>query len=63
MNNDALLALATTGILWQAVRMLDDDDRLIHWLVLGLWISIAFLAKSSSFIVASIAVTFVGLEY
>ncbi len=63
VNNDALLVLATTGILWQAVRMIDDDGRPIQWLVLGLWISIAFLAKSSSFVVAGVGVIFVALEY
>jgi len=63
VNNDALLDLATTGILWQAVRMIDEDGRPIQWLVLGLWIAIAFLAKLSSFVVAGVAIIFIALEY
>jgi 4-amino-4-deoxy-L-arabinose transferase-like glycosyltransferase len=63
INNDALLTMTTTGILWQATRMIVDKGRPIQWLALGLWISAAFLAKSSSVIVAGVAITFLALEY
>jgi 4-amino-4-deoxy-L-arabinose transferase-like glycosyltransferase len=48
INNDALLALATTGILWQTIRMREKTDRPGQWLLLGLWIAVALLTKLSS---------------
>jgi 4-amino-4-deoxy-L-arabinose transferase-like glycosyltransferase len=62
INNDALLALATTGILWQSIRMREKTGRLGQWLLLGLWIAVALLAKSSSFVVATVAVAFLALD-
>ncbi|MGB3715694.1 MAG: glycosyltransferase family 39 protein [Candidatus Promineifilaceae bacterium] len=61
VNNDALLVMATTGIIWQTLRMQDRQNSLAQWLLLGLWIATAFLAKLSGFVVAAVAITYLSL--
>jgi 4-amino-4-deoxy-L-arabinose transferase-like glycosyltransferase len=61
INNDALLALATTGILWQAIRIWEKTGKLGHRLQLGLWIAVALLARLSSVVLATVAIVFLAL--
>ena len=45
INNDNLLTLASTGVIWQMMRTLRRIEAWRSWLQLGLWITAAALAK------------------
>jgi hypothetical protein len=62
INNDALLALTTTGILWQTIRMREKTDRLGQWLLLGLWMAVALLAKLSSVALVVMVLAFLTFD-
>lgn len=50
INNDNLLVLATTVVVWQMMRTLRTMDSWRSWLWLGLWTAIGALAKISGLV-------------
>ena len=50
INNDNLLTLASTGVIWQMMRTLRRMDAWRSWLQIGLWITAAALAKISGLV-------------
>jgi 4-amino-4-deoxy-L-arabinose transferase-like glycosyltransferase len=50
INNDNLLTLATTGLVWQMMRTLRSLEAWRNWLWLGLWTTVAALAKISGLV-------------
>jgi 4-amino-4-deoxy-L-arabinose transferase-like glycosyltransferase len=53
--NDNLLILGATGTLWQALRATKHPQQDRQWLYLGLWVSVAVLAKLNGFVFGFIA--------
>lgn len=47
LNNDTLLALASTGALWAGLRALEQPARLRGWAITGAWLAVGALAKLS----------------
>lgn len=50
INNDNLLALACTGVIWQMMRTLRRMEAWRNWLQLGLWLTVGALAKISGLV-------------
>jgi 4-amino-4-deoxy-L-arabinose transferase-like glycosyltransferase len=48
INNDNLLAMATTGLWWQTLRAMAHPRRWQNWAYAGIWLAVALLAKSSA---------------
>jgi 4-amino-4-deoxy-L-arabinose transferase-like glycosyltransferase len=54
INNDNLLAMASTGAWWQGVRAIQRPQQTRQWAYLGVWTSAAILAKPSGVVVGII---------
>ena len=57
VSPDNLLTLAITGMLWQLTRALRAPERLLNWLLIGVWIAVAALAKVNGLLFVGIAGT------
>jgi 4-amino-4-deoxy-L-arabinose transferase-like glycosyltransferase len=55
MMNDNLLILGATGTVWQSLRAAKNPHQDRQWLYLGLWVSVAVLAKLNGFVFGFIA--------
>jgi 4-amino-4-deoxy-L-arabinose transferase-like glycosyltransferase len=53
VNNDALLVMASTGIIWQTLRTENKPRVVGNWLLLGLWVAVGLLAKLSVISIAA----------
>ena len=53
--SDNLLTLGATGTVWQALRAAKNPRQDRQWLYLGLWVSLATLAKLNGFVFGFIA--------
>lgn len=55
VNNDNLLTMATTGGLWQLLRVVKAPDRWRGWAGVGIWVGVALLAKPGGVVLAGLA--------
>jgi len=56
INPDGMVTMWGTLALWQMVRLLKDPLRWKDWALLGLWIGLAVMSKTSSFTLGLMAV-------
>ncbi|MBI3734861.1 MAG: DUF2142 domain-containing protein [Chloroflexi bacterium] len=54
VNNDNLLTLAATAVWWQILRILKRPNQWQPWLILGVLIAIAILAKTFGLVVLAV---------
>ncbi|HET6446264.1 MAG TPA: glycosyltransferase family 39 protein [candidate division Zixibacteria bacterium] len=60
VNNDALLVMASTGIIWQTLRTEKRPQVLGQWLLLGLWIAVGLLAKLGGVSIAVVCILYLA---
>lgn len=53
VNNDNLLVMGASGAWFFAIRALRDPSRWRAWLVVGIWLAVAILAKVSGLVIAA----------
>ncbi|HSM57255.1 MAG TPA: glycosyltransferase family 39 protein [Candidatus Sulfomarinibacteraceae bacterium] len=54
VNNDSLLIAATTGALWQLMRIIQQPQATKQWVFLGVWAAAAILSKSLGLVVVGV---------